>query len=527
MNRNNYYISNQQEEDGNDYDDDEDDEGDYDDEDDLEINPQLTNLSADLKRLLGLPVEDNPTDWTPPARSGLDNSNPIVATAANVSSPTKVTGNAIGRVQSIPTQPMVIESKFQPQAPPSAQRPSNGRPGTTASTSTAIPTIASRPTTQPQMKGTGNREESSVNRLMSLSAEIRSTVGVLGVSNTGEVRDFSQTKTYSYSLSNGEEEDDDDEEDLFDGLSRGSLESIPMSAELRRILGLPLEVKNPGTTNVSDWKPPQTWGLVNSEPIIKTAKNDPPVKQNAPVINIAYTPSAERKTSDDEEDDDEEDEDYERDLDDIPMSADLRMLLGLAPMAETAVTDWKPPSKSGLDNSDPILKKNGYSKAEEDEEEGDNDEEDDDEEENDRPLESVAMSEDLRRLLGLSAMNGASQVQAPSSSNWKAPTSHGLANSEPIIRTTTNTAPIVTKFSLVPTYGNDEDEDEDDEDEEDDDVDDSTLPNDIAMSDNLKRILGLLPADSAPTVQTDWKPPSRSGLDNSDPIVATKMNARR
>ncbi len=79
----------------------------------------------------------------------------------------------------------------------------------------------------------------------------------------------------------------------------------------------------------------------------------------------------------------------------------------------------------------------------------------------------------------------------------------------------------------MPTYGNDEDEEEDDEDEEDDDVDDSSLPNDIAMSDNLKRILGLLPMDSAPTVQTDWKPPARSGLDNSDPIVATKMNARR
>jgi hypothetical protein len=543
-----YYPDNQYEDDDNDdYDEEDDDE----EEEDFEINPQLTNLSADLKRLLGLPADELQTDWKPPERPGMDNSAPIVATGKNVALqpaavPTPMAmkqtggggGMGGGRVQSTPAQPIVMESRFQPQAPPSAQRPSNNGRIMMSATPGPIMTPAVsdgvvRPSSQPAMKRS-NSKETGIDRLLSLSAEIRNTMNVMKTDPPVARQTTNEYKTYSYNLANADEgedegEDDDEDEDEDEGSFR-SLETTPMSAELRRLLGLPAVANenNANVTNVvpvSDWKPPQSSGLSNSDPIIKTGKN---IRPTAPSpVSVSFAPSVtssnvsqlDEDEDDDDDEEDDEDDDEGRSFDDVPMSADLRRLLGLAPLAETANTDWKPPQRSGLDNSDPIIKSQGSAVKQNqmDEDDDDNDyDETEEEDDNLGSLEDVAMSDDLRRILGLPVLNE-NQKGISSNTNWKAPTSSGLANSEPIIRTSKNAAPV--------SYGDGGNDDDDgDEEEFDEDDEDDSADQEIEMSDNLKRALGLLPQDSRPTVQTDWKPPSRPGLDNSTPLV--QMNGR-
>ena len=69
-----------------------------------------------------------------------------------------------------------------------------------------------------------------------------------------------------------------------------------------------------------------------------------------------------------------------------------------------------------------------------------------------------------------------------------------------------------------------------DEDEDDDissfggsDFDEEKFSN-MAMSVSLRASLGMSTAEVAKQAQTDWKPPARSGMDNSSPIVAKPGN---
>eukprot|EP01039_Chlorochromonas_danica_P000303 gene303-325_t len=174
-----------------------------------------------------------------------------------------------------------------------------------------------------------------------------------------------------------------------------------------------LEVKEEEMVK-TDWQPPATYGLNNSTPIV-THPRRPPQLANDDYKNYSHTSSSDtgesglfdaamknslqgllgmglhdgldysvnksssflsqvnvehqnpvnsginnQEDDDDEEDDDEEEEEEEeeegRDLLHTAMSPDLMRLLGLQPSDLAMSTDWKPPSRPGLDNSSPIIK---------------------------------------------------------------------------------------------------------------------------------------------------------------------------
>ncbi len=131
------------------------------------------------------------------------------------------------------------------------------------------------------------------------------------------------------------------------------------------------------------------------------------------------------------------------------------------------------------------------------------------------------MSASLKKSLGL-------QVKEETKTDWKPPSRAGLQNSTPILmggkvvsNMPSNLAPSnAFGENYEATYEEDtEDEDEELEEREDDDENYQRSSAILAnMSPNLMRVLGL----SAPTIESDWKPPAFSGLGNSSPIRSNR-----
>jgi hypothetical protein len=187
----------------------------------------------------------------------------------------------------------------------------------------------------------------------------------------------------------------------------------------------------------------------------------------------------ESEENDEDYDDDDEDDDedyYYNDNDDendsqvpvIAMSANLMKALGLDTSEIDTDTDWKPPARSGLDNSAPII-----------------------------------------NLIPV-------RIEIPTKSNFNSSIvkDNAVTNSASLIESNSN------------NYNNSDDEDEDDENDDyfafDDAVGDDEVRGSVGMSANLMRILGLDPTE----ISSDWKPPNQSGLSNSLPIIPKPAKAQ-
>ena len=243
----------------------------------------------------------------------------------------------------------------------------------------------------------------------------------------------------------------------------------------------------------------------------------------------------------DEDDDDYDDEDEEYDFDEdaevdfdskpITMSANLMAALGMDVSKEDTTTDWKPPSRPGLQYSERIVPEYGPGgfkrqlfSIDEDEFQGsrlyrhyndivgpskggdrkakrvllDNASDDSDDEEEDRP---VYLTSNLMNILGLKDNKNTSQTDK--SASWQPPRTHGLSN------------------HATRDYDSDEDdEDDDDEDYDEDKEQDDFDRKPIIMSANLMAALGMDVSKEDTT--TDWKPPSRPGLQYSDRIIKAR-----
>ena len=267
-----------------------------------------------------------------------------------------------------------------------------------------------------------------------------------------------------------------------------------------------------------------------------------------------------------DEDYDEEDEEEEEEEEDYQtpngiiggnMSANLKKMLGipLTEEEERQETDWKPPSFAGLTNSDRIVPTVGarmqpneeaVSKFDNPVYDDDVDDEEDDEDDDDifpagldntNVRDDIGLSPNLRILLGLEK----GVVLPPIENNWMAPQFHGLQNSKPLVQKYKDPSNYqnAQPLKLVPIDSNDfmsnqladnereEEEDDEEDDDGDDDYDDNNYGEDdgdynalpkVQMSASLMKALGL----ETKELETDWKPPITSGLDNSDRLIPLK-----
>jgi len=360
--------------------------------------------------------------------------------------------------------------------------------------------------------------------------------------------------------------EDEESDDVFEKLAASmlALQSMDNSSyefhanlpkSLQTVIGTNYKSKKEFVdTKINDWKAPAHPGLGNSKPILAQKRATTPQKNPVTNNNLksSKTIKPAQRINEDVEDDSEEDDDDDGDDDDfnnginrlVNMSAGVRAALGLTVdnSSTLAPIDWKPPSISGLKNSDPIIPtKINQIPVVHDE---DNEEDDEEDDEDYVPLEATAMSNELRKALGLPLNITATAFNTnntSATSDWKPPSRPGLNNSTPIFPTISSstgnnyqkasnaTVPFLRSSSAKYSSNsnsnysnNDEDEEEDGEDEEEDDdeeeEDNDAIPTRVAMSQSLMKALGLTVNDEKEMV-TDWKPPDRAGLDNSRPLI--------
>eukprot|EP01031_Cornospumella_fuschlensis_P028135 gene28135-33974_t len=253
-------------------------------------------------------------------------------------------------------------------------------------------------------------------------------------------------------------------------------------------------------------------------------------KANSSASLIVHSNSNDEDEDGEEEDTEEEDDNEEIDISKMNVSPNLLKLMGI--MAEEIKTDWAPPSRPGLQNSDPLAQKgsNGWEvrnrRAEQDQRVDFLDQDEDEDEDEDGASDiyndvgeeagedflSANMSPELARLLGLPSQ----KVET----NWTPPSRPGLENSRPIVPpaypSRASPAPARNPPFIQP---DDVDDDGEDEDDYDDDGDEADITQDMGanMSASLRAALGLPVLGAQPP--TDWVPPARSGLSNSAPLA--------
>jgi hypothetical protein len=358
------------------------------------------------------------------------------------------------------------------------------------------------------------------------------------------LRSFNEYKAYSYNLADTDpvneretergiaeeemQETEERESDISIATRGSSLSAVPMSADLRRVLGLPPIALSSKTLSVKssegEWKPPETWGLSNSEPIIKTVSLD-----RASLIR-------------------ERDRERYRESS-VAMSDELRRVLGFASASASASTAVKDMQRSRQESS--RMMREMMTRVEEDDEiidnaidretesarDGEDTESLADEETESRALEDIPMSAELRKLFGLPPLELDPVMRER---EWKAPPKPGLSNSKPILRSPVDRERVREK-------------EEEEEREVAGEIERPPLEY-VAMSENLRLVLGL-PVSSKTQTQTQifksvrssqgkeretttvreietgkssttttWKPPAFPGLANSEPILRTSKN---
>lgn len=255
-----------------------------------------------------------------------------------------------------------------------------------------------------------------------------------------------------------------------------------LSKNLRQLVGGKYLAENLNTSSEqSDWKPPTQHGLLNSEKIIKSkqksSSSDVETRSNADaaakLASLVQKPqhmalvfqvmlketlkgnlmhkneTAASKVhklppvadnSDDNEDDDEDDDDDDYDDDEEEseedvvariasgMSANLMKALGMDTSHVDTTTTWRPPEKSGVTNSRPIVERGSKDEPRDDDDDDSVASSERDADSKEDYIPSGAMSANLMEALGLDTSH------IDRSTDWKPPSKTGLNNSVPIVK---------------------------------------------------------------------------------------------
>lgn len=245
-----------------------------------------TAMSPQLMALLGLKPVEIATDWQPPSRPGLDNSAPLIS-FANAPSPTRTNDEVhewVDRVVSTRTVTRsageVNEGDEEEEEEDSDEEEDEEEddedllhtamsPDLMRLLGLAPAEIATdwKPPDHPGLDNSAPIVARVSTQLAhrhnhSPALEADAAPGLEGNDHDDQrkdtVADDEDDMEEDQENENEDEEDDDSSEDEFSNLDR-----VPMSASLRRALGLP-----PIYFESSDWRPPSAPGLQNSAPII-------------------------------------------------------------------------------------------------------------------------------------------------------------------------------------------------------------------------------------------------------------------
>eukprot|EP01038_Epipyxis_sp_PR26KG_P009984 gene9984-13434_t len=175
------------------------------------------------------------------------------------------------------------------------------------------------------------------------------------------------------------------------------------------------------------------------------------------------------------------------------ISPNLMRALGYElPNDTQTVSDWKPPTHSGLSNSKAILKQSDKKVQFDDDSKKNDSTSESDDDDSYYNNDSVISDDNVRSELSNNLLRivGKEPKVLKLDSDWKAPSKSGMDNSEPIIKTKFNSIPMKDYKDYKSRRG--------------------------AMSASLMKALGM--DTIGKEVETDWKPPSNTGVTNSKPI---------
>lgn len=370
----------------------------------------------------------------------------------------------------------------------------------------------------------------------------------------------------SFEYGGFESEEDFDDEDFFDDVITGRQSmsgddstweiTKNMSPELLSLFGVADSVKGANSnkntnTNINTkiaWQAPAKSGLDNSDPIIRTAFNSVPSirGESSQYGSGSMNYNGEYNYDIDDEYDEEEDEDEDllkyysnavnetltEFLDDVitgrqNMSGDdsawtitqnmspgllaLFDLEGRSPSPTRNKIAWQPPAKSGLSNSEPILR-TAYNVA---------------------SVTTYSTTAPPSRPPIVGETSGGSRFRR----NYEFSPEVGVVkrtgyNSNNGLRDSIQTQSVTTIETLGKDHEEEEEEEEEDEEDEEDDDEDDSSAGDLdmeededayadrilsMMSNNLKLAVGVRTNDAP--LATDWRPPAHSGLQNSERII--------
>lgn len=547
----------------------------------------MNNMSPGLLSALSLGnnVPKVETTWTPPSRSGLENSNPLVSTQNPPVSENQYWNSQLTSQQGGPyNSPFlgdksgIIESNYDDES-------------------------------DDDDESDGNDDDDDYNvdeidfsaRFQNLSPNLMASLGLTGSSEKNEKKfetdwkppsrpgldnseplinhsnninpNINYTQTQESDEESEYDESDDDDDEIPDFSNFGNHFKTVLSPNLMQSLGL-----NPSQIEKveSDWKPPSAPGLNNSQPIIKKDSRAQDGEDEKPDLthfgghfksvltpNILeslglnasqdHNSSEESETETEEEDSAYEDNNGDKFISSLSLtqlSPSLISALGLentitenrAPTTNT--TPWVPPETPGLGNSSPLIQRSTQVEVEVEHQVEDEDEVEE-EEDWDFPdsIEDIStvISPSLMKLLGYSEVSLPikSELSATGDYSWAPPTQHGLGNSKPVLagktlrRSLVGFNPVQEGFSYVEgglsgegeVEGGSEESSEEDSDEEFSEYEeDDNIMGHLkvqTMSPNLMKLLGLeVPTELQEELKTEniWKPPEVSGLGNSNPI---------
>lgn len=232
------------------------------------------------------------------------------------------------------------------------------------------------------------------------------------------------------------------------------------------------------------------------------------------------------------------------------LSSNLRSMLGMASpvtmQAPPPNSTWKPPSAPGLQNSDRILSgSNTTQKASVPPKQSVQTERSQQQQQSSSPpprqqqqqpssLPPQRQQQQQQQQQSLPPIRQQQLSQPPQQQQQQRPPVQRIQPQPPPMQTTKPSPARQTVPVKTPSLRDEMSESSYDEDEEDDissfggsDFDEEKFSN-MAMSLSLRASLGLSTADVVKqAAQTDWKPPARPGMDNSNPIVAKPGNTVR
>ena len=300
---------------------------------------------------------------------------------------------------------------------------------------------------------------------------------------------FEESKASDRRYNNNKYENDDEEVDDFDyGFDNNDDKPVAMSASLMKALGMHVAKSKIKT----DWKPPSKPGLANSSRLIpennslnlmEFEESRLYKRQHSGLIKSVILSNASQSKAPTSRTYDSDDDDYGFDEDrPVNMSHNLLVALGLeaaSPNMKKLETDWKPPTRAGLDNSSRII--------------------------------SIKSSPGHEVKIHYNDNNKSNTNSNNNTSNHS--TSKGQSPND-------NNKQQYNENKQA-QYEEDENEDDGEDDDwgydDDDDEEGGGLDKSVVMSANLMKALGM--DISGVDTTTDWKPPEFTGVANSERII--------